>query len=386
MTIVQLCPGLNIGGVERGVIDVAIYLKQLGCNSIVISNGGGLISELEASQVQHIKYPIHSKNPLLFLLNLLRLRRLFNIIKPDLLLPYSRVPTWLVYFLCKKNKIPFISHCLGIHRMGLLGLKTKYNSVMMKGDRVIANSDFTKLYFLNHYPGHHKNITVIPRSVDTLLFNPNNTQIESILLLKQQWQAKTSKTVVLLPARFAYWKGHEIFLIALNLIKKKTNNFYLVMVGDFQANASYYKRLLKLVHFLELTEDVFFAGSAINMPDAYAAADIVVSASTEPEAFGRTIVEAQAMGKIVVASSHGGALETIESNVTGFLTEPGNSIELANTLMMIQDMDPLKKIEMAKQVIKNTTNLTKNRMCEDLAKIYSELIVSRCSQSGAFKW
>ena len=375
MTIVQLCPQLNIGGVERGVVDVAAYLQKMGCNSIVVSNGGRLVSELESNQVKHIQLPIHSKNPFHFLLNLWRLNHLLRNLKPDLLLPYSRMPTWLIYCLGKKNKIPFISHCLGIHRMGLLGLKTKYNSVLMCGDRIIANSHFTKSYFLRHFPHCRRDITVIPRSVDTLIFNQSNNLDEITQSLRKKWQVKATQTVILLPARITYWKGHDVLISALDLMKRISKiNFYVVMMGECQTNSSYYKQLMARISDLNLVNNVFFTDATTTIRDAYAAADIVVSTSTEPEAFGRTIIEAQAMGKIVVASGHGGALETIENNGTGFLVEPENAEALAHTLIMIHQMDPVKKAEISLNAIKSAHNFSKEKMCGRLMDVYCELV------------
>ena len=385
MIIVQLCPQLNSGGVERGVVDVAVYLKQIGCTSIVISDGGVMVSELYANQVKHIQLPIHSKNPLRFLLNLWRLKQVLGDLKPDLLLPYSRIPTWLIYFLRKKVKAPFISHCLGIHRMGGFGIKTKYNSVLMQGTRVIANSNFTKAYFLNHYPSFKQPVIVIPRSVDSHFFNQNNHQLELIHRLRHQWRVASGKFVVLLPARFTYWKGHEVLISALRLLKQTTNDFYLVMIGDYHVNTSYYKRLMTLMKVLNLSDDIFFAGPSTNMYDVYAAADIVISASTEPEAFGRTIIEAQSMGKLVVASRHGGALETIEDNITGFLVEPGNASELADTLLKIYHMSPFKKNEIITNAKKNAEYFSKKKMCEQLVEFYKELVNKQSESAGFIK-
>lgn len=375
LTIVQLCPRLNIGGVERGVVDVACYLQQNGYESIVISNGGSLLAELQDNRVQHIKLAIHSKNPFIFLLNLWRLKSLIDSLKPDLLLPYSRIPTWLIYFLCKKRNIPFVSHCLGIHSMGKFGIKRFYNSVLMRGERVIANSNFTKTYFLTYYQEPPSKIRIIPRSADTAFFNQNKDQAETIKILRKQWQASYEKIVILLPARFSYRKGHETLISALKLIKEqKINDFHVVMLGNYQSNYSYYKRLTQLIADLDLINDVFFADDGTDMLKAYAAADIVLSISIEPEAFGRTIIEAQAMGRLVIASRHGGVLETIEDEVTGFLVEPGNAKALASTLIRIKAMDPTQKQEIMFNAQKSAGNFSKKLMCKRLVDLYKEII------------
>lgn len=374
-TIVQLCPKLTLGGIERGVVDIAVHLQKIGYSSIVISNGGRLVSELENHRVTHIQLPIHSKNPLYFIMNLWRLNQLIRQLKPDLLLPYSRVPSWLVYWLCKKNKIPFITHCLGIHRMGSLGLKTKYNSVLLQGDRIIANSFFTKSYFLHHYPLCQKNISVVHRSVDTEVFKENNGTLEVRQSVRDNWKVAPDQIVILLPARMSYWKGHDVLLSAFYLMKQAGNtNFYVVMMRDSETNSTYYRRITAKIIQLNLSNKVYFEEPSTNIRNLYIGADIILSASTEPEAFGRTIIEAQAMGKIVVASAHGGALETIEDNISGFLVAPGNPKELAHMLIQIQKLDAIKLAEISKNAIKHAQNFSKETMCEHLVEIYHELI------------
>lgn len=374
-TIVQLCPKLKLGGVERGVVDIAAHLQKIGYNSIVVSNGGCLVAELENNQVTHIQLPIHSKNPLYFLLNLWRLNHLIRQLKPDLLLPYSRIPTWLIYWLCKRNKIPFITHCLGIHRMGLLGLKTKYNSVLMRGDRIIANSFFTKSYFLRHYPNCQRDISVVHRSVDIEVFKENNCALEIRRLVRNNWKVTPYQTVILLPTRMSYWKGHDVLLSALySMIQAGNTNFYVVMMKEPQENSSYYKRIVAQITRLTLSNYVYFEDSSTTISNLYAGADIILSASTEPEAFGRTIIEAQAMGKIIVASAHGGAIETIKDNITGFLFAPGNPDALAHRFEMIQKMDSAKLNEISLNAIESAQNFSKEKMCRDLLEIYYELI------------
>lgn len=374
-TIIQLCPNLKTGGVERGVIDVAIFMKQANYESIVISHGGKLVSELEHHHIKHIKLPIHSKNPIVFLINLRRLKQLFTDLKPDLLLPYSRIPTWLVFFLRKKMKIPFISHCLGIHRMGKFGFKKIYNSVMMRGDYVIFNSAFTQSYFLDHYPNTIKKMAIVPRSVDLDYFNPQCVEQSQIQALRERWKVPSDKMLVLLAARFTAWKGHEVLIHALAKLKQiDRDHFYVVFVGDHHANETYVKRLNSTLNELDLKQNVFFAGDHSKMHEVYAAADIVVSTSTEPEAFGRTIIEAQAMGKIVVATQHGGALETINNNHNGLLVKPGDPAALANALSQLSKMNSIEKMNVVVEAQKSALNFSKEIMCARLHTVYNEFL------------
>lgn len=375
VTIVQLCPQLNFGGVERGVIDVACFLQQNGYQSIVISNGGSFLAKLQAHGVQHIQLPIHSKNPITFLLNLRRLKKIIRSLDPDLLLPYSRIPTWLIYLLQKKLKLPFISHCLGTHSMGSGKLKRAYNTVLMQGNRVVANSQFTRAHFLNYYQEPPSKIRVIPCSLDTEFFDPDSVSIDDISLLRAKWRVPAGQTVLLLPARLSNGKGHEFLIHTLKLFKEqKINNFYAVILGNTKNKSTYYKKLRTLIDEFGLSQQVFFAGDCCQMNHAYAAADIVLSISTRPEAFGLTVIEAQAMGKLVIASRHGGSLETIKDEVTGFLVEPNNALDLASTLIRISEMDNSLKRKITAQGKKSALNYSKDNICSQLIELYKELI------------
>jgi glycosyltransferase involved in cell wall biosynthesis len=367
---------LNIGGVERGVVDVAIYLKKMGYESVVISNGGSYVNVLETHQIKHIHLPIHSKNPFLFLYHRWQLRRILVQLKPDLLLPYSRIPTWLVYGLSQCLNVPFITHCLGIHRMGRWGVKKWYNSVLMRGTHIIANSDFTRDYFLMHYPRCITPITVVPRSVDDAFFNTKDVSPEIIATLRQEWGVKAQQCVILLPARFTSLKGHEVLIRALSLLLlQKRTTFHVVLLGDIATQSKTYKRLLSLVHQLKVQDYLSFIETTLSIKMIYAAVDVVVSSSTEPESFGRTIIESQAMGKLVIASQHGGVLETIEHGVTGFFVEPGSALSLANRLLQLDMMEIGDKRKIRLAAMQKARAYSTARMCEQLLAVYTSTVL-----------
>lgn len=375
-TIVILVPALNIGGVERGVIEIAGYLKKQGYHTVVISSGGKLLPKLLEMHINHVFLPIHSKNPIVFLSNLWRLRRLIHVLNPDLLLPHSRVPTWLVYLLRKLGcRTPFVSHCFGTHRMEPGKLKKAYNSVLMQGDRIIANSHFTKRYFLEYFPEMQSKMVVIPRSVDPDFFDASKISQEAIKQQRQSWQAQDGKFLLLFPTRVSKRKGFEVLIQAVNLLNNQgMNQFYVVILGNYEIKPSYFKYLCTLIQKNNLQNDFYWAGSTNMMDLAYASADAVLAISTEPEAFGRTVIEAQAMGKLVIGTAHGGVLETIEDKVTGLLVRSGDAQNLADTLVFASGLEPSKKLQIVQNAQRNSKNFSLAKACQDSLVVYREFL------------
>lgn len=373
--IVQICPKLNIGGVERGVVDLAIYLKDRGVDNIVISDGGVLQPELEKKAVFHCKLPLYSKNPYIFLINLYRLKKVLHIHPIQLILVYSRIPCWLLFCLKPILKVPVVTHCLGIHRMGWFGLKKLYNASVVSGDWVVANSEFTKQYFVNIYPTVAKKITVVPRSVDLLRYNQLAMKSLQLAEIRSAWKIPNNKRVLLMPARFTYWKGHEILLQALDILKRRgCLIYYTILLGDYAENKSCYKKLQNKIKIFGLQDKVYFAGKIINQPEAYFISDIVVVPSTQPEAFGRTVIEAQAMGRIVVASAHGGVIENIEDGVTGFLFTPGDANALADTLERVSSLNAQELAKIGDLATKSVEKFEKKTVGNQVKLLCKEVI------------
>ena len=374
-TVIQLCPRLNSGGIERGTVDLALALKEAGFNSIVISGGGYLETELVAHGVQHIKIPIYSKNPLVFLINLIRLSKTLAGLKADIIHPRSRIPTWLIYFLRNKLNTHFVTSCNGIHSLDKLGLKKIYNSVLVKGEEVVANSEFTKKYLVNNYKVSPDKIRVIHRGIDTEKFNPNSVSLDKIEEFRNKFSIQNSRFNILLAARLAYWKGQHVFIEACHLLKDKFKlDFVALIVGDSK-NKSYKAELAALIKQYSLSDNVKILGESQDMSTLYALSDVVVSTSIKPEAFGRSIVEAQAMAKLVIATNHGGACETIIAGETGWLCAPGDAAELAQELFHIFKLPDAEKAQIARNASqKMAFKFSKKHMCDEYIKLYRNLL------------
>lgn len=309
--VLQLLPTLNAGGVERGTVDLAQFLKKSGINNVVLSAGGQLETELTEEKIDHIYFPAKSKNPLTFPKRIKKLRELIQSKKPTILHARSRIPAWLTYFANKSLQLPFVITCHGLHDNGFLGLKRFYNAGLVKGDRIIAVSETVKDYLIKNFPDARNKIIVIPRGIDCDYFSPIK-------------KAKSSTLRIILPGRITGWKGHLYFLNAFSkIIHDYKIEAELIIVGKAKKNRRL-TQLKKLIHKLHIENHVQFLGNSNNMPEVYASGDLVVSSSIEPESFGRVAVEAMAMQKLVIATNIGGSRETIIHGKTGWLVESNN--------------------------------------------------------------
>lgn len=333
--ILQIVPALNCGGVERGTIDIARGLIENGFSPYVLSNGGSLVSKLNEISAKFIYKNVGSKNPLVIYKNINVIKDIILNEKIDLVHSRSRAPAWSAHFATKKTGTPHVTTFHGIYSLKS-SFKQHYNSVMAKGARVIAVSNFVKSHILSNYKVNEDIIRVIHRGVDLNYFNPANISQEQKEKLKNKYNITKSQPIILLPARFTRWKGQDVLIEALNLIKLK--DFYCIMVGDLSKHPNYVKRLSDRILELKLQGKVKIFGTELDVVGLYSLADVVLSTSIEPEAFGRTIVEAQAMEKIVIATDIGGSAETIINGSTGFHVRQNDYRALADSLKNVLDM------------------------------------------------
>jgi glycosyltransferase involved in cell wall biosynthesis len=327
-TIVQMLPELKEGGVEIGTLQLSNYLSVHGHHSIVISAGGPLVPQIEKNGGIHIRYCVGKKS-LKCLQYILPIRHLLIREKVDILHLDSRLPAWIGYLaaktLPKRIRPRIITTFHGFHSVNW------YSAIMTKGDIVIAVSNAVKNHIVDQYHIPESRVRVIYRGIDEEKFNPDSVTIPRINGLKIKWHLKnTSDPIILLPARLTHLKGHEIFIKSLALIKELS--WTAICVGNFNKNSSRFVQIQKLISQLGLDQRVKFVGHCDDMACALMVSDIVVSASIEPEGFGLTLVEAQAMGKPVIATAHGGSLETVFDGLNGWLVEPGNDNHMAKAL------------------------------------------------------
>ena len=334
MNVLQILPELNAGGVERTVLETVEALVGAGHGAHVMSNGGRLVADLETLEGVHHRVDIGSKNILSVPWRIAGIRRLIAEHKIDIVHARSRAPAWPAMFAARAEKVPFVTTYHGIYN-AKSALKRAYNSVMAKGDVVIANSNYTCDYILREHGTDPHKITVIPRGVDMKLFDPREVSADAIKLKRKQWGVPDAATVVLLPARLTSWKGQAVAIEALSHLPADT---YLVLLGDAQGRDTYVADLKAQAQSLNLTKQIRFPGHDADVLTAYMASDVVICPSTDPEAFGRTAAEAQAMGRPVVASDHGGAVEVVENGVTGWRTPPGDAPALAAAIGHVGDL------------------------------------------------
>jgi glycosyltransferase involved in cell wall biosynthesis len=347
-TILQIVPELDTGGAERTTIEVAEALVQAGGRALVWSAGGRLASELAAVGAIHFQGSAASKNPFdIFLSNPAKLVSLIADEHVDLVHARSRAPAWSGLLAAKRTHVPFVTTYHGIYS-AKSGIKRWYNSSMVRGDAIIANSHFTKTHIIDEYGRDPSSISVIHRGVNIDAFDPAAVSTERISVLAQKWRlhVQRSRPRIILPARLTQWKGQTILLKALALLKSDNVAFEAILVGDAQGREIYADSLRTDIHAAGLSRDVFVVGHCSDMPAAFALCDIAVTPSTRPEAFGRTAAEAQAMGLPVIASDLGGARETIDPDITGFLVPPGDVMSLADALRNLIEMPRESRIAM----------------------------------------
>lgn len=371
-TIIQLLPNMRSGGVEQGVLDMNAAIIAYGWRSIVISNGGRLVQQIEKEGGIHIKLPLHLKNPLSIWRNQRKLYKIYKDYNVSLVHARSRAPAWAGFKPAQQLKIPFVTTIHGAY--GIRGIFKKwYNAIMLKGDRIIAVSHFIEIYLKQHYKVDHTKIRIIPRGIDAQFLNRNAIPKGRIEALIYNWELPHDKRIIMLPARLTRLKGHVLLLEALKELND--SNLFLVIVGEGKDH--YKQELYKHIARLHLENAVKLVGHCIDMPAAYFLSEIVVLPTLLPESFGRVAVEAMAMGCLTIASNIGGTLETILDQETGFLVKSNDTQNLKNVLQHVvllqkNDVEFIKK--RAHQHV--LTHYTKEMMTSKTILVYKELLLS----------
>ncbi len=335
-SVLQVTPALDAGGVERTTIEVAEAISKDGGTALVASSGGRLEPDLAAAGGELIRIPADTKNPAIVVANSFRLEEVGRARRVNLIHARSRAPAWSALMAARRLNVPFVTTYHGIYN-GRSPLKTYYNSVMAKGDIVIANSEFTRAHVLRAHGTPPERVVTIPRGVDLDAFDADKVDPARVEALRQSWGAD-GRFLVLLPARLTRWKGHRVLIEAAALLKAEGAPLRLVFAGDAQGRRGYQEELTAQAEAVGLADEIVFAGHVADMPAALLAADVVVTPSIEPEAFGRAAIEAAAMGRPVIASDLGGFAETVADGETGLLVPPADPPALAAALRRIAAM------------------------------------------------
>ncbi|MEZ5891902.1 MAG: glycosyltransferase family 4 protein [Parvularculaceae bacterium] len=383
-TILQVIPRLDAGGAERTTLEIAEAVAKAGGRAVVVSEGGRLAPEIERAGGKVIAAPVASKNPLTIWANAARLARIIAEEKADLIHARSRAPAWSALWAARRAGVPFVTTYHGAYKQGG-PLKRFYNSSMLRGDKVIANSRFTAERISALGGADPARIRVIPRGVDLDRFSPERVDNSRVEALTKSWGlGENSGFKLLLPARLSPWKGHETAIAAVAKLYGASGagsgtgqggGLTLVFCGGAQGASAFESRLRALVSGDGVRSMIHLVGDCADMPAAYAWADGVLAPSTEPEAFGRTAVEAGAMGKPVIAADHGGARETVIDGVTGMLVAPGDADALSSAIVRMTAMSAGDRAAMgARARARVEQEFSSGAMCAATLGVYRELL------------
>jgi glycosyltransferase involved in cell wall biosynthesis len=377
--VLQVIPKLGFGGAETGCYDIAHYLAEKGCGSFIATSGGQLLKFVKKKKVKIFRLPVHSKNPFIVIINILILSILIIFNNINIVHARSRAPAWACYLACLITRREFITTFHGTYNFKS-NIKKFYNSIMLRAKLTIAGSNFIFNHISENYSEYlsrKKKLRVIYRGINTDYYNQKNISILKQERLKKDWELFPNRFTILMPGRLTNWKGQEKLIEALNILIEDYNNsnFQTIILGSDQGRKVYKKKLVNLVQRYRLGQKIIFVDHCKEMPLAYSLADVVVSASIEPEAFGRVSVEAQAMGKPIIASNLGGSKETIIKNKSGFLYKHDDPRDLAKTLNTVIELDQDTLNSIGNEGRKNVTKkFDVEAMCDSTLREYKKLL------------
>lgn len=375
-TVLQVLPSLVSGGVERGTIDVAAALVRAGWRALVVSEGGPLVRELDRAGAEHVVLPLNTKNPKRVKENIARIAEVIRAEKVSLVHARSRAPGWSAREAAKETNVPFVTTFHGIYSLGPFGLKKFYNRVMADGEIVIAVSNFVREHIMENYKVPSERIRVIHRGIDTLGYDEKNVTSTRLIQVAQKWRLQEAGQVIMLPGRLTALKGHDVLIDALAELKRRrggTLDVRCLMVG--QGAPGFADRIMSHAVSRRVDGHVQVIQDCNDMPAAYMVTDVAVVASTRPEAFGRVIAEAQAMGRPVVACSHGPTAEIIEPGVTGWMFTASDPVSLADALERALSLSREERAALAKRASERARALfNKDEMCAKTLAVYEEVL------------
>ncbi len=368
--ILQVVPALGGGGVERGTVEMADAICRAGGIALVASEGGRLARQVEAVGGRNILLPLATKNPLSLWRNASRLASVIINEGVNLVHARSRAPAWSAWLATQRTGVPLVTTYHGAYSEALPG-KRRYNSVMARGERVIVISRFAATLVMQQHKLDPSRLRVIYRGVDPTVFDPEGVSSQRVQRLAEAWKLPEGRPLIMLPGRLTRWKGQEVLIAALARMSRR--NAVAVLVGGDQGRTRYARSLL--LQAAHLGVQVRLVGDCDDMPAALMLADAVVNASIKPEAFGRVVIEAQAMGRPVIATDHGGAVETVEHGATGWRVPPGNADALAASLDHVLASSPERLATLGARARASVcANYTVARMQAATLDVYREVL------------
>ena len=379
LKVLQVIPKLGYGGAETGCYDIAHYLTENNCESFIVTSGGELLKYVDKTKVKIFRLPVQSKNPFLIFFNAIILIGIILFNNITIVHARSRAPAWSCLFATKVTGRKFVTTFHGTYNFKS-NLKKLYNSIMIRSNLIIAGSNFIFSHIKENYSKYlneKKKLMVIFRGINVDYFDPSTKIENDEKKLLKSWNIEKDKKIILMPGRLTSWKGQEVFIEAINLVNIELGYeaFFAVILGSDQGRELYKKKLIRMSEQYRLSKQIRFIDHCKDMALAYKVSDIVVSASTEPEAFGRVAVEAQSMEKPIIASDIGGSKETIVDEKTGFLYEAGNAKALSNKILKILYMDETLLKSIGTQGRKNIVQkFNVEKMCFSTYSEYKRLL------------
>lgn len=384
--ILQIIPRLDTGGAERTTVDMVQAILESGGVPLVATAGGRMIAEITELGGEVIEFPADTKNPVRMMRNIDRLVQIISERQVDLVHARSRAPAWSSYYAAKRAGRPFVTTYHGAYKdTGYM--KNRYNSIMAKGDIVIANSEFTAKMIQERHNIDEEIIRVIYRGVDVRAFSRSVMTEERISEIRQSWGVLGSDRVVLHAARLTNWKGQKVVIDAAAILAERgvLGSMQFILAGDSQGRDDYEKGLHTRIAERGLEDNVKIVGHVEDMPAAYAACSVAIVASIEPEAFGRVAAEAQAVGRPVIVTDHGAAPETVIpveegklEGATGWLIPPANPVALADALTEYFTFPETQRHVMGLRARDHVaSNFSLELMCVRTLDVYDELLGSR---------
>ena len=378
--VLQVIPKLGYGGAEIGCYDLAHFLTEQGCKSFIMTSGGELLKFVKKGKVKVFKFPVQSKNPILIILNAIIISLIILFYNINIVHARSRAPAWSCLIATRLTARKFVTTFHGTYNFRNK-FKKIYNSVMVRSHLVIAGSNFIFSHINENYGNfflkQKRKLLVIFRGINTNYFHAKKISLIKANKFCKENKIDRNKFIILLPGRLTHWKGQKLFIQAFKLLVEMNHvqSFEGIILGNEQGRNVYKKQLVGLVEQFGLGKIIKFIDHCDEMPVAYRIANLIVSTSIEPEAFGRVSVEAQAMEVPVIASDIGGSRETIVKNKTGYLFKNGDPNSLAGTIIMVmqKDYNSLKSIgfEGRKNILKK---FDVDKMCHTTFTEYKKLI------------
>jgi len=385
-TLLQVVPELETGGAEQTTLDVARAVIDAGGRALVATRGGRMTARLEADGARLAQMPVQSKNPLVMLGNAARLVDLIRSEKVTLVHARSRAPAFSALWAAQATKTPFVATYHGVYQ-ARSSLKRWYNAVLTRGDLVIANSDFTRDHVLAEHHIDPARIVTIPRGVDLDRFNPSFVTPDRLEKLRRDWGIGDGdrRTRFLLAGRLTRIKGHLTIIEAAAKMKAEgRSDFLVIFAGDDQGRIEYGEELAKAIDDAGVGDRVKIVGHCSDMPAAYLLADVAILPTITPESFGRAAVEPQAMGRPVIASNHGGTVETVSDGTSGWLVAPGDAPAWASAMTRAIDLGPGRRLEMGQIGMNRTRQLYRvDAMCAATLAAYEQVLQARLSHEAA---